>query len=128
LEKKYLVEFKVASEFLGVSKKNLKNSLRTSANRLYFSFEKAIISYLLFKEIRVPKNHQKIWILCSENLGEEFYDHFRKLYDLRMQADYGNISKFVKFNIKSLRKMIIKSEKLIKDIGLKIRGKNGKIK
>jgi hypothetical protein len=123
LEKKYLSEFKISLEFLNVAKTSLKSSLRTCANRLYFAFEKAVVSYLLFKNIKVPKNHQKIWNLCSEFLGEEFYDHFRKLYDLRMQADYGNISKFVEFNEKILKDFIEKSEDLIKKIKLKMEEK-----
>jgi len=121
LEKKYLSEFKIAREFLEVSKINLKSSLRTSANRLYFAFEKAVISYLLFLNKKVPKNHQKIWSLCSEFLGEEFYDHFRELYDLRMQADYGNISKFFDLNEKVLKNLIKKSELFIRNIELKMR-------
>jgi uncharacterized protein (UPF0332 family) len=123
LEKKYLIELGISEEFLKVAKKNLNVSLRTSANRLYFSFEKMIISYLLFKKIIVPKNHQKVWELCLEHLGEEFYSHIRELYDLRMQADYGNISKFVEFNKKILDNRIKESEKMIKKIRGKILGK-----
>jgi len=101
LEKTYLDEFKIAEEFLQVSKNSLDLSLRTSANRLYFAFEKAVISYLLFNQKKVPKNH---------------YNHLRNLYDLRMQADYGNVSLFVEFNKKIVEKNIFLSEKLIKKI------------
>ncbi len=120
MEKEYLNEFKIAKEFLEVSKSSLKSSFRTSANRLYFAFEKAVVSYLLFLGKTVPKNHQKIWNLCSECLGEDFYNHFRELYDLRMQADYGEISKFVNLNEKVLESLIHKSELLIKDIEIKM--------
>jgi hypothetical protein len=125
LEKKYLDEFKIAREFLEVSKNSLRYSQRTSANRLYFAFEKAVISYLLFLGKKVPKNHQKIWNLCSEFLGESFYDHFRELYDLRMQADYGNISKFVNLNETVLKGLIEKSGLLIDSIEMKIKTKKG---
>ena len=113
MEKKYLSELEVADEFLKVAKNSLSLSLRTSANRLYFSFERAVIAYLMFKGKKVPKNHQKIWELSAEFLGEEFYDHLRHLYDLRMQADYGNISVFVVFNKKVVEEEIMKSEVLI---------------
>jgi len=116
LEKRYLNELEVADEFLKVARNNLNLSLKTSANRLYFSFEKAVIAYLMFKEVKVPKNHQKIWELCAKFLGEFFYDHLRHLYDLRMQADYGNISVFVIFNKKIVEGEIMKSEVLIKQI------------
>ena len=116
MEKTYLDEFKIAEEFLQVSKNSLDLSLRTSANRLYFAFEKAVISYLLFNQKKVPKNHQKIWELCAEVLGENYYNHLRNLYDLRMQADYGNVSLFVEFNKKIVEKNIFLSEKLIQEI------------
>src|SRR3989339_549145 len=66
LEKKYLDEFKIAEEFLQISKNSLDLSLRTSANRLYFAFEKAVISYLLFNKKIVQKN-----IFLSEKLIQE---------------------------------------------------------
>jgi len=116
LEKKYLTEFKLSEEFLEIAKINSNLSFRSSANRLYFSFEKAVISYLLFKGLKVPKNHQKMWELCSEHLGEEYYSHLRQLYDLRMQGDYGNISTFVLLTKETLQENISKTEVLIKSI------------
>ena len=110
LENKYLNELKLAEEFLISAKNNLPQNLRTSANRLYFSFEKLIIAYLLFKDVKVPKNHQKIWELASELLGDEYYQFLRILYDLRMQADYGNKSIFVDLNINNLEYNFLKVE------------------
>lgn len=120
MEKKYLYELNIAKEFLNVSRKNLNVSLRTCANRLYFSFEKAVVSYLLFVGKKVPKNHHKVWELCAEFLGENYYVHLRNLYDLRMQADYGNSSVFVKFDKKIIESNLILSEKLIKQIEEKL--------
>lgn len=116
MEKRYLNELKISEEFLKVAKNNLEESLRTSANRLYFSFEKAVVAYLMFKKIKVLKNHQKVWELCAEFLGEEFYNHLRNLYDLRMQADYGNVSQFIKFNKDILKNEIRKTDILIKKV------------
>ena len=110
MENKYLNELKLAEEFLISAKNNLPQNLRTSANRLYFSFEKLIIAYLLFKDVKVPKNHQKIWELASELLGDEYYQFLRILYDLRMQADYGNKSIFVDLNINNLEYNFLKVE------------------
>jgi len=120
LEKKYLTEFKLSEEFLKIAKINSNLSFRSSANRLYFSFEKAVISYLLFKGLKVPKNHQKMWELCSESLGEEHYSHLRRLYDLRMQGDYGNISVFVMLTKSTLQENITKTEDLINKIRRKL--------
>jgi uncharacterized protein (UPF0332 family) len=116
LEKKYLNEFKLSEEFLEIAKINSSLSFRSSANRLYFSFEKAVVSYLLSKNLKVPKNHQKMWELCSDYLGEEYYLHLRRLYDLRMQGDYGNISVFIVLNKTTLQENISKTEVLIKKI------------
>ena len=116
MEKKYLSELEIADEFLKVARDNLGLSLRTSANRLYFSFERAVVAYLMFRGIEIPKNHQKVWELCGEFLGEEFYDELRYLYDLRMQADYGTISVFVEFSEEVVGKEIVKSGILINKI------------
>ena len=116
MEKRYLDELKISEEFLNVAKRNLELSFRTSANRLYFAFERAVVAYLMFKQVKVSKNHQKIWELCDEFLGENFYSHLRNLYDLRMQADYGNISRFIKLDKKVLKTEISKTETLIKKI------------
>lgn len=118
MEKKYLNELKTAEEFFEVAKKNLDLSLKTSANRLYFAFEKAIIAYLIFKSINVQKNHQKIWELSAKLLGEEYYSLFRVLYDLRMQADYGNVSIFADLSVKTVKENISKVEFLVKKIKL----------
>jgi len=94
LEKKYLSEISLAEEFLKSAKNSLEFSMRTSANRLYFALEKAVVSYILFRGGEIPKNHQKIWEFSSSLLEQEYYTVLRELYDLRMQADYGRISVF----------------------------------
>lgn len=121
MEKRYLDELKIAEEFFEIAKKNLNESLRTSANRLYFALEKSVVAYLLFKQVKVPKSHRIIWELSSKEIGQKYYDMLRKLYDLRMQADYGNVSIFADFNIKILGEKILQVEKLINEIKMKIK-------
>jgi len=116
LEKKYLNELKFAEEFLEAAKRNLESSLRTSANRLYFAVEKAVISYFYFKNIKIPKNHQKLWELSAEHLGEECYQLLRRLYDLRMQADYGLTSVFTDLNQEILKENLAKAEFFINKV------------
>ncbi|MBU2104735.1 MAG: HEPN domain-containing protein [Nanoarchaeota archaeon] len=120
MEKNYLNEFKIAEEFLEIAKKNLDSSLRTSANRLYFALEKAVIAYFYFKKLKIPKNHQKLWEMSAELLGEEYYSLLRILYDLRMQADYGNISVFVDLNAETIKENIDKVEFLINKLNIKM--------
>ncbi|MBU1252592.1 MAG: HEPN domain-containing protein [Nanoarchaeota archaeon] len=108
----------MAEEFMEVAKRNLEVSPRSCANRIYFAFEKAVIGYLLFKEINIPKNHKKIWEISSELLGEEYYSLFRELYDLRLQADYGSASVFVKLDVGVLREKIALVESLTSKIKL----------
>ena len=124
MEKNYSDEFKIAEEFLKISKNNLNSSVRTSANRLYFALEKAIIAYFYFKNIKIPKNHQKLWELSAEVLNEKYYSILRELYDLRMQADYGNTSIFIELNIENMKEKIGKTENLIEDLRQKIRREN----
>jgi len=116
LEKNYLNEMKTAEEFFEIAKKNLRVSPRTSANRLYFAFEKAVVSYFYLKKIPVPKNHQRLWELSAEHLGEKYYYLLRSLYDLRIQADYGLVSVFVNLDEKVLRENFVKVEFLINKI------------
>ena len=120
MERNYLNELSLAEEFFESAKKNLNSSLRTSANRLYFAFEKAVVSYLCFKKVKIPRNHQKLWELADELLGEGYYSLFRTLYDLRMQADYGNISLFVELDIKSIRDNLDKVESFVKKLKMDI--------
>ena len=127
MESKYLSEFEMAKEFIEVAKRSIELSPKSCANRIYFAFEKAVIAYLLFKDINIPKNHKKIWDVSSELLGEEYYVLFRELYDLRMQADYGRTSIFVKLDMRVLKKKIILVENLMAKIKLMIEDeiKNG---
>ena len=124
MEKNYLNEFKIAEEFLEIAKKNLPASLRTSANRLYFALEKAVIAYFYFKKIKIPRNHQKLWELSAELLGENYYSLLRELYDLRMQADYGNTSIFVELSVRVIIENIEKVKDLIGELKRKIKYKN----
>ena len=124
MEKNYLNELKIAGEFLEIAKKDLSVSLRTSANRLYFALEKTVIAYFYFRKIKIPKNHQKLWELSSELLGENYYLLLRELYDLRMQADYGNVSIFAELSVKNVKENIDKVENLINELKLKINYKN----
>ena len=121
MEKKYLSEISLAEEFLKSAKNSLEFSMRTSANRLYFALEKAVVSYILFKGHEIPKTHQKIWEFSSTMLGEEYYSALRELYDLRMQADYGRISVFLELSLEVLKNKLVKVESLIESIKLKLK-------
>lgn len=120
MEKKFLDELEIAEEFLKVSKNNLNSSLKTSANRLYFAFERAVSAFFIYQNIKIPKNHRKLWEISAEFLGEDYYKIFRELYDLRLQADYGEVSFFIKLDKKSVAENINKVEKLIGDIKKRI--------
>ena len=123
LVSKYLNELSRAEEFIRAAKENISFSLRTSANRMYFALERVVVSYLLFKEIEVPLNHQKLWEVAAVNLGEDYYNCLRELYDLRMQADYGFSSNIVKLNKEVVKKYIVKIEFYIHEIKNKIKNK-----
>jgi len=73
LEKKYLSEMALAEEFLKSAKYSLDFSMRTSANRLYFALEKAVVSYILFKGNEVSKN-QKIDVNIPRFLDDRSFE------------------------------------------------------
>lgn len=120
LEKKYLTDLENAEEFLNVARDVLDSSIKTSANRLYFALEKAVSAYLDYKGRDIPKNHQKLWEFSNELLGEEYYQALRKLYDLRMQADYGLMSVITPLNSEIMKEAIEKTKQLIDKISKEI--------
>lgn len=126
LEKKYLIDLENAEEFLNVARNVLDSSIKTSANRLYFALEKAVTAYLGFKGKDIPKNHQKLWELANELLGKEYYQALRKLYDLRMQADYGLMSMISPLNNEIMKNTIEKTKHLIDKISKEILQKEEK--
>ena len=67
----------LAEEFLKSAKYSLDFSMRTSANRLYFALEKAVVSYILFKGNEVSKN-QKIDVNIPRFLDDRSFEHTLK--------------------------------------------------
>jgi uncharacterized protein (UPF0332 family) len=108
LGREYLSEIKDAEEFLKTAEYSLNISLKSSANRLYFALERAVVAYLHFKGRKASKNRQKLWGVALELLGENYYQLLMQLYDLRLQADYGTISKITSLNSDILRELIVK--------------------
>jgi len=116
LEKKYLSEINDADEFIRIAEDTLSVSLKTSANRIYFSLERAVIAFLHFKGRNAPKNRQKLWDTASELLGDNCYPLLRQLYDIRLQADYGSASKIVSLDLAVLKELLAKTKELVKYI------------
>lgn len=116
LVKKYLDEWKRANDFLNAAKTNLEwGDLKTTANREYFALERAIVCVLLMENKKVFKNHKKIWEM-SKSLDLDVFSLMRKLYDLRLQADYGKISDIVELNRGNVIDYLNQVELLIKKI------------
>ena len=113
LGKKYLSEMNDAEEFLKVAESNFNTSLKTSANRMYFALERAVAAFLHFKDKKVPKSRQKLWMIASELLGENCYQILRQLYDFRLQADYGSISKIVSLDSVVLKEFLAKTKEVV---------------
>lgn len=101
LEQKSTDELARAKEFLDITQQTLEKSLKTTANRLYFAAERAIVAYLLAMEIKVSKRHGIIWN-AAKTVDTKWYVLLQSLYDLRLQADYG-----AKSTIRPLTKEVI---------------------
>ena len=118
LVKKYLNEWKRANDFLNAARNNLKlGDLKTVANREYFALERAIVSVLLMENKKVSKNHKKIWEMSRVlDLNVDVFNLMRKLYDLRLQADYGKTSHIVELSEGNVINYLSQVELLIKRI------------
>ena len=118
LVKKYLNEWKRANDFLNAARNNLKlGDLKTVANREYFALERAIVSVLLMENKKVSKNHKKIWGMSRFlDLDVDVFNLMRRLYDLRLQADYGKISDIVELSEENITNYLNQVELLIKRI------------
>lgn len=113
-----LTEWNRAKDFLAASKRNLEESdLKTAANRLYFACERAAVAGLRAANRKVPKHHKVVWMLSRYlGLGYDCYKLLRKLYDLRLQADYGKSSKIVELTTESLKEQIAEADKMFETI------------
>jgi len=101
LEQKSTDELARAKEFLDIAQQTLEKSLKTTANRLYFAAERAVVAYLFAMEIKVSKKHGSIWN-AAKTVDMKWHTLLQVLYDLRLQADYGANS-----TIKILTKEVI---------------------
>lgn len=100
MAKNYINEWGRAKDFLKAVKDNLNlNDIKTSANREYFAIERAVVCALMIENRKISKNHKKIWEMSkSLDIGFDAFNLMRKLYDLRLQADYGKISNITELN------------------------------
>lgn len=118
MEKKYLSEWKRAKSFLVAAKNNLKlNDIKTVANREYFATERAVVTALILENKKAPKNHKKIWEVSKAlELNMDITSFMRKLYDLRLQGDYGKTSEIIKLNKETVVDNLKEIETLIEKI------------
>ena len=111
-------EWNRAKDFLKAAKVNMElNDIKTVANREYFAMERAVIVSLLIENKKVPKNHKEIWEMSRYlDFGINVSELMRKLYDLRLQADYGKISDIVELNKENVANYLKEIELVIKKI------------
>lgn len=118
LAKRYINEWNRTKDFLMAAKSNLElNDIKTVANREYFTVERAVVAMLLIENKKVPRSHKKIWEMSKIlDLDFDVYDLMRKLYDLRLQADYGKVSNVTELNRDSVIYYLKQLELIIKII------------
>ncbi len=124
-KKKYSDDLERAEEFLKIAESLVESSLKTSANRLYFALENAVSAFIKFSQKEVPKNHQKLWEISRE-LGDDYYNSLRELYDLRMRADYGIASTIVVLNKEKIQHCLKVVRGMIENVRRKLLGDNHK--
>jgi len=118
LVKKYTDEWNRAKDFLKAVRANIEiKDIKTVANREYFAMERAVVVALLIENKRAPKNHKEIWEMSRYlDLGINIHELMRRLYDLRLQADYGKISNIVELNEQNVKYYLDKIELIMKKI------------
>lgn len=118
MEKKYLDEWKRAKDFLESARNNLNlNDIKTTANREYFAVERAVVCLLLIENKKVPKNHKIIWEMSKLlSIETNVHELMRKLYDLRLQADYGKVSDIAVLNKETVNDYLNQIEVVMKTI------------
>ncbi len=122
LDKKYSLsweeDWKRAKDFLKAAENNFNiDDYKTAANRAYFSAERAIIAALKFNSLPVSKNHKNIWTYSKLLvLKIDIFSLLRELYDMRLQADYGNVSNIIELSKDNLNMQLSKVRDLLKEI------------
>lgn len=111
-------DWQKAKRFFNSSLRNLKlGDIETSANRMYFSAERASAAWLKKNNVPVPPDHQQIWFL-SKKIAIPTNSHtlLRELYDLRLQADYGKRFEIAVLNKETIKSYLNKTRKLLEEI------------
>lgn len=87
----------------------------TASNRLFVACENAVYACMKLKFGGTTISRKRI-ILKIESISPEMMELYERLYDLRVQADYGRKSRIVELNKERVGEMIFKVQKLILDI------------
>lgn len=111
-------EWERAKDFFRAAQANLsRGDINTAANREYFAAERAIVALLEVKTEQEFKSHGKIWDASRTlDLSVDIYELLRKLYDMRLQADYGKEFNIVPLNKESVKKYLVKVKALLDEI------------
>ena len=111
-------DWKIAKDFLKAAENNFNlDDYKTAANRAYFTAESAIIAALKFNSQPVSKNHKNIWTYSKLlSLEIDTFSLLRELYDMRLQADYSNISYIIELSKDNLNIQLSKVRDLLKEI------------
>ncbi len=110
-----------AKNFLTAAENNLKlDDYKTAANRAYFTAESAVVAALKLSSKPTSKIHKNIWTY-SKLLGLEIdtFSLLRDLYDLRLQADYGNSSEIIELTSETLNDYMAQVKELCNMLKLK---------
>lgn len=111
-------DWQKAKRFFNSSLRNLNlGDVETSANRLYFSAERASVAWLKKNRVAVPPDHQQIWFLSKKIvIPTDSNALLKELYDLRLQADYGKRFEIAVLNKETVKNYLSKTRRLLEEI------------
>ena len=97
----------------------------TAANRLFVACESAVYAFLKLEYGSVSMSRERI-LTRLKDLDKQMKEIYDKSYDLRVQADYGRVSKQLPLTTENVQVMLAKVTEIIQKVDHLINNKMSK--
>ncbi len=125
LRNEILEDFNRAKKALASAKRNFEeDDILTAANRIFVACENLIYACLKLKFGNTTFSRKRI-ILKLKEIDPILKEIYEGSYDMRVQADYGRMSRIITINKENVEEIVKKVEKITSDTEIKL--KNAKI-
>jgi uncharacterized protein (UPF0332 family) len=105
-----------AHKVLGSAQRNFEEGdILTAANRLFVACESAVYAFLKLEYGSVSMSREKI-LTRLKGLDKQMKDIYDKSYDLRVQADYGRVSKQLPLTKENVQMLLANVTEIIQKV------------